>query len=132
MKTCGFLLQYKDTYLICRSTQSRNVWGIPKGKREKGESEIEAAIRELKEETNITLTIEDIHNSYEPFLIYDTSKKTVVVFKVELENKPDDIKCIAYINGTETPEMDKYAWVTKQEALEMVHNHMRRIFQEIK
>jgi len=54
-KSCGFVV-YRDTdhgrrYLIIRS--SRGECGFPKGHTEPGETELETAMRELKEETNL-------------------------------------------------------------------------------
>jgi 8-oxo-dGTP pyrophosphatase MutT (NUDIX family) len=59
IKSCGFVayktLENVNYYLIIRSINGDV--GFPKGHMEIGESEIEAAIRELKEETNIEVNI---------------------------------------------------------------------------
>lgn len=57
-KSCGFVV-YEDTnqgrrYLIIRSRQGE--YGFPKGHTEPGETELETAMRELKEETNLEVT----------------------------------------------------------------------------
>lgn len=57
-KSCGFVV-YEDTdqerrYLIIRSRQGE--YGFPKGHTEPGETELETAMRELREETNLEVT----------------------------------------------------------------------------
>lgn len=49
--TAGVLIQYKDEYLLCQRASGK--WSIPKGHLKKGEGSVDAAIRELKEETGI-------------------------------------------------------------------------------
>ena len=56
MKKCGVIIYDKDTktYLLVKGRKSGK-WGFPKGHMELGETERETAIRELKEETGISL-----------------------------------------------------------------------------
>ena len=58
-KSCGFIVykrvNNKKFYLVIRSLNGD--FGFPKGHTEPGESEIETAIRELKEETGIEVKI---------------------------------------------------------------------------
>ena len=59
VKSCGFIVykrvNNKKFYLVIRSLNGD--FGFPKGHTEPGESEIETAIRELKEETGIEVKI---------------------------------------------------------------------------
>ncbi|MEM0243343.1 MAG: NUDIX domain-containing protein [Candidatus Aenigmatarchaeota archaeon] len=52
--SCGAIVFYKDNekieFLLLKYP---NYWGFPKGEKEEKESEIEAARREIKEETNL-------------------------------------------------------------------------------
>ena len=61
IKSCGFIayktLKNTNYYLVIRSLNGDV--GFPKGHMETGESEIETAIRELKEETNIEVNVTD-------------------------------------------------------------------------
>ena len=60
-KSCGFVVYKKinnqNNYLIIKS--SNGDFGFPKGHMEKEESEIQTAIRELKEETNVEVRLID-------------------------------------------------------------------------
>lgn len=47
----------KDKKILSSRTKGRSIWYIPGGKREKGENDIEALQREVKEELNITLVL---------------------------------------------------------------------------
>lgn len=60
-KSCGAVVikneNNKLKFLIIKQTDG--YWGFPKGHVEDGETEIETAIREIKEETNIDVEIDD-------------------------------------------------------------------------
>ena len=47
----------KDKKILSSRTRGRSVWYIPGGKREKGENDMEALEREIKEELNINLVL---------------------------------------------------------------------------
>src|SRR5687768_14174723 len=67
--TCGVFLICNDKLLIGHVTNS-NDWSIPKGLMDPGETELESAIRELKEETNIdssNISIVDMECIYETY-----------------------------------------------------------------
>ena len=57
-KSCGIVLFHSDEFLVIQhSTESNDVkghWDFPKGHMEEGETEVETALRELKEETGIS------------------------------------------------------------------------------
>lgn len=107
------------------------LWGrtISKGMVEENEQPIAAAIRELREETNIDLNedlaskITDVPLSkFQPFTSYKTNYKTVLVFLLDdkkgvLIDAKLDLKCtslidnpansrVAHLNGL--PEMDAF------------------------
>ena len=58
-KSCGTFIVKKEEDLIKIILIRHNDghWGFPKGHMEKGETEIETAVRETKEETNLDVTI---------------------------------------------------------------------------
>ena len=74
IKSCGFIA-YKEVnnvnyYLVIQSTNGDV--GFPKGHMEKDETEIETAIRELKEETNIEVSL---INGFRYLIEYPLPKK---------------------------------------------------------
>jgi mutator protein MutT len=57
-KSSGVILKHKDEVLLCKRSPKKsmpNVWSIPSGGIEEGETPGQAAIREYYEETNIEL-----------------------------------------------------------------------------
>jgi 8-oxo-dGTP pyrophosphatase MutT (NUDIX family) len=123
-KTCGIFLVCEDKLLIGRVTNSDNKWSIPKGLMDKGETEIEAALRELKEETDIdhhhvVLTSTDYFE-----YLYKSKKKTLVAF-LATTNKHHDAICYSMVetDGKPSfPEIDLFKWASFDEALEIIHD----------
>ena len=88
VKSCG-VVAYKridniNYYLIIK--QINNDIGFPKGRMNKDENEVETAIRELKEETNIEVKL---NNEYRVQIEYKipNALKTVVYFLGEVINE---------------------------------------------
>ena len=51
--TAGILIQHKNEYMLCQRESGK--WSIPKGHLKEGEEALNGALRELKEETQISL-----------------------------------------------------------------------------
>ena len=62
VKSCGCIVIENNKVLLIQ--QKRGMWGFPKGHVEKNETECETAIREVKEETNVDVIIEDKNKKY--------------------------------------------------------------------
>ena len=61
-KSCGALVYRKhhgNTEILLIKHIRSGCWSFPKGHMEQGENEIQTAIREIKEETNIDVSIDD-------------------------------------------------------------------------
>lgn len=152
LTSCGFLIQSKDKFLLCHPSNLRvgklagdKGWGLPKGKLDPGEQEIDCAIRETKEETNIDIKdpiCDDLLICFGP--VYTTEyvttfegekvTKTVKIFyaydgKGVLQTLP--LSCPTLVPGTNIPEMDDFRWVTRQEALKMCFHSMRDLFENL-
>lgn len=56
-KACGCIIIENDKVLLVQQTNGD--WGFPKGHVEGNETEVETAIREVKEETNIDVKVEE-------------------------------------------------------------------------
>ena len=77
-KACGCIIAENEKILLIR--QISGMWGFPKGHVEDGETEEQTAIREVKEETNIDVKID---NTKRYVMHYNTDKnkyKEVVLF----------------------------------------------------
>jgi 8-oxo-dGTP pyrophosphatase MutT (NUDIX family) len=124
-----FLVNKKNEVLICHPTNhSMNLWSIPKGKVEVGETMINAAIRETYEETNINLSKADSFIMLD-MVTYTHRKKAIQGFLL-LETKNPSVnfdlfklKCNSNVPKERGgfPEMDDYKWVLIDEARELLH-----------
>lgn len=141
--SAGFLIcSADDKYLIVKPFGgSTKGWGVPKGKRDKGEHILDAALRETYEETALDL---DNNSSviYEgqPFFYYtvDTTEggtkkkflKHVYIFRAFVTNdiKQFPFKCLTFLEDGR-PEIEKYEWVSLEEAYERVVKSQKGIFE---
>lgn len=86
-------------------------WDFPKGKMEKGESRRDTALRELKEEANISARLIDNFQEELSYMFRDhgeLTKKTVYFFLGEAENRDVAI----------SHEHEGFSWLPYQQALE--------------
>ena len=95
----------KDRKILMTRSKGKDVWYIPGGKREEGESDKEALMREVKEELSVDLFPDTI--SY------------LGTFKAQAHGKPEGVfvqmTCYrAYYKGELTPsaEIEEMAWLT--------------------
>jgi len=110
--SCGILIvDHDDELLLCHATGTSR-WDIPKGRREPGESEQDAAIRETFEETGLR---------FEPQALLELGRfryrpgKDLHLFATRIE-RIDLSRCSCSTRfrdarGRLVPEMDGYAWV---------------------
>lgn len=134
VETCGIFIinKEKKVLLIHPTFHSGDVWSIPKGRKEENESSWEAALREVKEETNFTLNTKE--SIFQVEKIYDNKKKKLVAFFVETS---DDVtnypfECISFFErkGKQIPECDKFQWFTLEEAKKVVHKTQTEAIEE--
>jgi 8-oxo-dGTP pyrophosphatase MutT (NUDIX family) len=113
-ESCGVvLLNTLDELLVCRTT-GRGRWDLPKGSREVGEPSIDAAVRELEEETSLcidgTLLVPVGEFDYLP-------TKRLHLFGVLVPKHAVDLRLLRcrttfldHATGLSLPEVDAYAW----------------------
>lgn len=77
-KSCGTICINDGKVLVIK--QKQGFYGFPKGHVELGETEIETAIRETKEETNIDVKIDENLRFNLSYIVNDTIDKEVVYF----------------------------------------------------
>ncbi len=108
-KSCGSIVFYKNKILLVKHNLGH--WDFPKGHVENGEREQETAIREVKEETNIDISIKLDNRyviTYNP--LKDVEKDVVFFIGKALNNK--------IIEQKEEIEIAKFA--TIKEALNLI------------
>lgn len=90
-KYAGVLVKYDNEFLLCKRNKNQHLggfWSIPAGGIESFETPIEAAVREFKEETNISITINDLkYLDKIPRTNRDGTKVKGVMFVYLLETK---------------------------------------------
>lgn len=93
--SCGCFVYRNSAHgfevLLTKAQMNHDVWGVPKGHRDCGEGNEQCAIREVKEETGIEVSVED----QLPFTVHHTpfnEEKTVIVF---LAHQTDQVEAHA-------------------------------------
>lgn len=124
-----FLVNKENQVLICHPTNHpANVWSIPKGKIEKNEEAVDAAIRETYEETNVDLSKAESFIPLET-QTYSHKKKSIKAFLVLESKNPKvdfdsfEFKCNSNVpkERGDFPEMDDYVWVDIEIARDLLH-----------
>lgn len=117
--SCGTLIVNKrGGLLLCHVTGTRN-WDIPKGLQDPGESTLEAAQRELREETGLEFD----GSLFEDIGSFDyRSDKRLHLYKV---HAPEDFDSLGHlictshfthhVTGKPTPEVDGFCWATRDD-----------------
>lgn len=122
-KSCGCIIFNKNNeILLIRSVKGH--WGMPKGHVEPGETEIETAIREVKEETNLDVEILDENKKYkEQYSIAEDATKEVVYFLAK--NKNHQII-------PQKEEIQDIGWFTIEDAIQTItYDNSRELIQQV-
>jgi mutator protein MutT len=108
--TC--FMKSKDQFLFLKRLPNKSegdAWGIPGGKLEKGETSHAAVLREVQEETGLTLPATDVKHLKTVYIRYPHVDFTYHMFEMELTECP---------NVTIDPsEHTEFRWMTFNEAL---------------
>lgn len=117
--SCGTLvLNAQGLLLLCHVTNTAR-WDIPKGMQDPGETTLEAAMRELREEAGLVLQaqrFEDLGRfDYRP-------DKCLHLYRVRMGDELaslDDLVCTSFfphpVTGQPTPETDGFRWAGRDE-----------------
>ena len=128
-KSCGVVLFNSDKFLLLQHNNEDSGadghWDFPKGHVESGEEEIDTALRELKEETNI----EDVNiiPSFKQFINYKIDKGTLSVSKKVIfflaETKVWDVSL--------SSEHQNFIWLNFEEAIErLTYDNAKNILKD--
>jgi putative (di)nucleoside polyphosphate hydrolase len=117
--SCGTLvINEKTEILLCHVTGADH-WDIPKGMQDPGESTIDAAMRELREETGLQFD----EALFEEIGSFDYQRhKRLHLYKVHAPvslDALDHLICtshfVHHVTGKELPEMDGFRWASRDE-----------------
>lgn len=112
-RSCGVIPYRKTTegirYLLIR--QTNGFWSPPKGHMEAGETEVETALRELKEETGLTALLHSEHRETVNYPMSGKRIKQVVLF-------PGEATGIIHLQPKEAVD---FCWVSLEEAKQLLH-----------
>lgn len=104
-KSCGAIIFYNNRVLLIK--QHQEFWGFPKGHVEDGETEIETAIREVKEETNVDIVVEESFRFENHYITDNSIDKTVILFVAHPIDNMNIIAQEAEIKDIKWVDIDK-------------------------
>ncbi len=112
-KSCGAIIFYKtrqNTKILLVKNNNGRYWSFPKGHIEDGENERQTAVREIKEETGLDVTLFDNFREISEYCPFGKIRKRVVFFLARAFT--DNVKI-------QEEEIDSYIWVDLQQARKM-------------
>jgi 8-oxo-dGTP pyrophosphatase MutT (NUDIX family) len=120
--SCGCIIIDNDKVLLVFE-EGRNFWGFPKGHMEEGETELETALREVKEEVGLDVTI-------------DTSKRYILNYNI---NNKIDKTTILYLAKPLTSNVKKQdseikdaKWVSLDQVVDtLTFDNWKEMFKEV-
>ncbi len=129
--SCGTLVvNPRGELLLCHVTDTRN-WDIPKGMQDAGESTLQAAMRELREEAGIAFAAERFEDlggfSYR-------RDKRLHLYRVPVDDELGDLSqlvCTSFfphpVSGVARPEADGFRWAARAELAALCWPRMGRL-----
>lgn len=119
--SCGTITIHDGKVLLIK--QNRGYIGFPKGHVEQGETEIEAAVRETKEETNIDVLVNEDYKYIINYNVNDHINKDVIFYLA---------KPISYDLVKQDQEIDEVMWVEKDKVLDLLsYDDTKEIFVQV-
>lgn len=129
--SCGVLVRRAPGELLLGHATGRHLWDIPKGVRDPDESSVDAALRELREETGLIV---------EPYRLVDLGqhrylpRKDLQLYMLDPPDPTIDIapcKCTTFYRTRtghrEVPEVDAYRWAQREEVPRLCGKNMTRV-----
>ena len=128
--SCGVIVRRRSGELLLCHATGRSYWDLPKGVLDGGESPVEAALRELREEAGLALSADALRDlgvhRYLP-------RKDLHLFVVDPPQpglSTDACRCTTTYRGRSgraLPEVDGYRWVTREEVPRHAGRNMVRV-----
>jgi len=116
------------TRYLCVRAYSK--WDFPKGHLEKGESILDAAIRETEEEVSLTKSDYKLLGLVAPPVTYKKGKKTAHYFLAERKSNAKPFLPVSQELGR--PENDEFRWMTYAEMENLFPNRLTPVLEWLK
>ena len=121
-KSCGCII-IKNGKVLLVYEKNRNFWGFPKGHVENGETEIETALREVKEEVGLDVDIDAEKRYTLNYNIKNEIDKTTVLYIAKHKNDQFVIQ---------ENEIENAKWCNFEEALKtLTFEDWREMFRKV-
>jgi len=114
LRTAGCFIEYDGKFVILHRHPEKSqgdTWGLPAGKVEPGETDEEAIIREVQEETGYVASASELEFLGNQVFAFPDLELTFPTFRIKLD-KPADI-------AHNPHEHQALRWVTPEECYEM-------------
>jgi 8-oxo-dGTP diphosphatase len=127
----GLILD-KNRFLVIKCQWTTEIgdrvtyWDLPGGKPEYGENPYNALVREIKEETDLDVSIQNAIGMFW-FFCSDKSERVCTVFSC----KPKTVDVLIDKNPAKNEVLIEYRWVTKDEFLKKEHNVLHDSLKEL-
>ena len=113
-KSCGCIIIDNEKILLVK--QTKGFWSFPKGHMESGETELQTAIREVKEETNIDVIPDENKRYVEEYMMENGNKKQVVYFvarktSADVKAQESEIADIKWLNFKDAYQTISYDYM---------------------
>jgi mutator protein MutT len=116
IEVAALFIEHDNRILLLHRQERKsqgNLWGIPGGKIDKGETPLEAVVREIKEETGFEFSKEQIENLGAVYIEYNEKDHFVYhMFRAKLVGDPGGVKINFH-------EHKGFTWVTPQDGLKL-------------
>ena len=131
--SCGVVITDGNNVLLGHVTKGK-WWDLPKGGVNPGESFLQAAVRELREETGIE--VDGAVLSPLGIFTYKPKKDLALyLWRVDSMPDPDSLECISYFTdkrGRSIPELDSFQVVSWNEAAKKVNPDMAQVLSKVR
>ena len=126
-KSCGAVIIEDEKILVLQQVAGH--WGFPKGHVEEGETEVETAKREIKEETNLDVEINENYRYTEKYSPAEGVEKEVVYFiakKIggEIKVQVEEVKDIGWFTYGEA--MDRLTYQNSKNILKKIWEDLNK------
>jgi putative (di)nucleoside polyphosphate hydrolase len=132
--SCGVIVRRRSGELLLAHATGRNYWDIPKGVRDPGETSLDAALRELREEAGLSLDADTVRDLGAHVYLPRKDLHLFVVDPPLPELSTDLCRCTTFYrarNGRDVPEVDTYRWAGRDEVPYFTGKNMARVLMSL-